>query len=241
VTGGTESHTGSMEPAARPAVLVFDVNETLSDLSPLADRFAEVGLDRMLVRAWFAAVLRDGMALAVHGERAPFADLVRESLRSLFHVQGGERPSGERSMGVAVEHVMAGFLALPVHPDVVDGVRELSAQGLRLVTMSNGAASVAERLLEEAGIAGAFEHLLSVEQAGYFKPDARAYRHAVEICGVAPHEAMLVAVHPWDTDGARRAGLSSAWINRGDGDYPAYFLSPTLAAGSLTGLADQLA
>jgi hypothetical protein len=30
---------------ARPAVVIFDVNETLSDLPPLSARFEEVGAD----------------------------------------------------------------------------------------------------------------------------------------------------------------------------------------------------
>ena len=51
---------------------------------------------------------------------------------------------------------------------------------------------------------------------------------------------MLVAVHPWDTDGARRAGLASAWVNRVGGPYPAYFLTPSLDVVSLLDLALQL-
>ncbi len=40
-------------------------------------------------------------------------------------------------------------------------------------------------------------------------------------------DAMLVAVHPWDIDGAARAGLATAWINRNGGVYPDFVdLSP---------------
>jgi len=31
----------------RPSVVAFDVNETLTDLSPLADRFADLGVPRL--------------------------------------------------------------------------------------------------------------------------------------------------------------------------------------------------
>jgi 2-haloacid dehalogenase len=52
------------EPPAmlRPAVLVLDVNETLSDLEPMRERFEQVGLPRHALDAWFAATLRDGFA-----------------------------------------------------------------------------------------------------------------------------------------------------------------------------------
>nr|WP_254925633.1 MULTISPECIES: hypothetical protein [unclassified Rhodococcus (in: high G+C Gram-positive bacteria)] len=47
----------------RPRVIVFDVNETLSDMSPLSERFADVGAPNELASLWFASVLRDGFAL----------------------------------------------------------------------------------------------------------------------------------------------------------------------------------
>lgn len=48
-------------------VVVFDVNETLSDLSPLSARFADLGVPESMARLWFTAVLRDGLALAATG------------------------------------------------------------------------------------------------------------------------------------------------------------------------------
>jgi 2-haloacid dehalogenase len=52
---------------------------------------------------------------------------------------------------------------------------------------------------------------------------------------------MLVAAHPWDIDGAARAGLSTAWVNRGGRPYPAYFTGPTVAVTALTELPARLA
>ena len=112
--------------------------------------------------------------------------------------------------------------------------------GIRLVTLSNGSASVAEGLLERAGIADAVERILSVEDAGLWKPAARSYAYAVEQCGVDPGEAMLVAVHPWDTDGASRAGLATAWVNRSGGPWPDHFRPPDLTVVSLVELAERL-
>ena len=44
------------------------------------------------------------------------------------------------------------FSDLSVHPDVPEGVRILRESGLRLVTLSNGSADVADRLLVKAGL-----------------------------------------------------------------------------------------
>lgn len=218
-----------------PAVVVLDVNETLSDMRPMADRFAGLGVPGELADAWFAAVLRDGFALSVHGVGAPFAEVAADHAR---RVLGGTRSGSD--VDAAVEHVMGGFTSLGVHEDVPDGLRALSGLGIRLVTLSNGSASVAERLLGAAGLRDLVELVLTVEDAGVWKPAPAAYAHALERTGVAAQEAMLVAVHPWDTDGAARAGLRSAWVDRTGAGWPGHFRRPELTASSLLDLADRL-
>jgi 2-haloacid dehalogenase len=146
----------------------------------------------------------------------------------------------DRDLAQAVDHIMAGFSALQVHPDVPDGLRRLANLGIRMVTLTNGSTTIAQHLLSEAGVENCFESFLSVEQAGVWKPARDAYAYALEHCGVEAADAMLVAVHPWDTDGARRAGLGSAWVNRAGGRYPAYFQAPDLEVPSLIDLARRL-
>jgi 2-haloacid dehalogenase len=211
----------------RPELLIFDVNETLSDLSPLEQRFDEVGAPAHLAQTWFAGVLRDGFALTAVDASRPFAEIATGTLLNSLHGL-----SLNRSLEDAVEHVMNGFSALPVHADVPNAVRTLAGSGMRLVTLSNGAAAVAEGLLDRAGIRDRFEMLLSVEDAGAWKPAAGAYAFALARCGVEPRDAMLVAVHPWDIDGAARAGLATAWIDRAGGPYPDYFRAADLAHGA---------
>ena len=217
-----------------PSVIVFDVNETLSDLSPLGARFAEVGASASAAPLWFASVLRDGFALTVAGENPAFADVAREALVSQLSLV-----QLNRSVEEAVRHVMDGFGMLELHPDVASAVGRLHEDGLRLVTLSNGATSVADRLLTSARIRDQFERLLSVEDAGAWKPSRLAYAYAATECGVDPAEMVLVASHPWDVDGARRAGLRSAWVNRSEAPYPETFLSPTYTVRTLDDLADQ--
>lgn len=220
--------------AHRPELLVFDVNETLSDMAPMGQRFADVGAPAHLAKTWFAALLRDGFALTAAGSNPSFADVGREVLAGMLapHVD---------DVAAAVEHVMTGFGQLAVHPDVVAGVRELQALGIPLVTLSNGSTSVAEGLLDRHGLSDAFDRLLSVEDAPLWKPAREAYAYALEVCGVSPARAMLVAVHPWDIHGADRAGLGTAWIDRAGTAYPAHFARPTLQAASLPELAAALA
>jgi 2-haloacid dehalogenase len=69
-------------------------------------------------------------------------------------------------IGTAIERVLSGFAALPLHSDVAEAIVALSGHGIRLVTLTNGSTAVAHRLLSEAGIRDRFEQLPSVEAAG---------------------------------------------------------------------------
>lgn len=219
----------------RPAVVVFDVNETLSDLAPVAERFGKVGASPQLARVWFASLLRDGFAATVAGHSEPFATIGRELLHALL-------PAGElkREPDEAVDYIMTGFLQLPVHEDVPAGVEALHEAGLRMVTLTNGATPIAEQLLTRAGLDARFERLLSVEDAGVWKPARAAYEYAATSCGVPLDQLVLVACHPWDIDGAARAGMRTAWINRVEAGYPTYFTRPDLTATGVADLARQL-
>jgi len=213
----------------RPSVVVFDVNETLSDLSPMGDRFADLGVPGSMAKQWFAALLRDGFALTAARASEKFSVVGEGVLRTLLAPE-----QLDRDLDDAVQHVMSGFTALPIHPDVPDGVRALRALGLRLVTLTNGSTAIGHELLAQAGIREAFETLLSVE-------DAASYAYAARTCGVDSGEMLLVAVHPWDIDGARRAGLSTAWVSRSGADYPGHFRPPTHTVRALPELAALLA
>ena len=219
----------------RAPVIVFDVNETLSDMAPIADRFADVGAPPHLAALWFAALLRDAFALTAAGGGERFATFAADGVRSVLH--GVEC---NRSLDEAVRHVLDGFQGLPVHPDVPDGVRALRAGGHRLVTLSNGGTAVAEGLLSRAGLRDEFERVLSVEQAGVWKPAPGSYAYAARECGVEPAQMLLVAVHPWDVDGAIRAGLAGCWLNRTGAPYPSYCREPTYTVASLPELADRI-
>jgi 2-haloacid dehalogenase len=220
----------------RPDVVAFDVNETLSDMAPLAATFTEAGLPADLRTAWFASTLRDGFALAAGGTEAGFADIAADALRTLVH----GRPDLRSPVDDVVDAVLGAFQQLAVHPDVADGLRTLARAGVRMVTLTNGAASVGRSLLERAGVDDLFEAFLSVEEVGRWKPAPEAYALVAERCGLPLEHTALVAVHPWDTDGARRTGMTSVWINRTGAPYPSVFLPPHVQGPDLSDVAAQL-
>lgn len=111
---------------------------------------------------------------------------------------------------------------------------------MRIVTLSNGSSQVAESLLERAGVRDLVEQCLSVSDAGRWKPAPEAYAHAAGRCGVEAGELALIAVHPWDIDGALRAGLRAGWLSRDGARYPPYLRAPEATGQNLSELAALL-
>lgn len=216
--------------------VVFDVNETLSDMAPLAAAFTEVGASGSAAANWFTATLRDGIALTAAGGFATFTEVGRAVLLRMFS-------QIELSMEAnqAADRILSAFGQLDTHADIIPGVLALTKAGHRLVTFSNGPASIAQDLLARAGIADKFSAFLSVEQAGRWKPHPAAYHYAADHCGVDPAKLVLVAVHPWDIEGAHRAGLATAYLDRTGAPWPPIFATPTHRIEKLSDLAEALA
>ncbi|MGY4770990.1 haloacid dehalogenase type II [Kribbella sp. CWNU-51] len=215
-------------------VLVLDVNETLSDLEPLRDRFVAAGLPAHSLDAWFAATLRDGFALTAAGAYADFRAVAADVLATQLAGAGIE-PTEDTVTGV-----LSGLTRLALHPDVEPGLRRLHDAGARIVTLTNGSAAISERMFTEGGILPLLEHRLDVATPQRWKPHPAAYRYAAEVCDVPVERMALAAVHPWDVDGARRAGLQGIYVDRRATPYPKAFLAPDLVVPDFEALAAEL-
>ncbi|MEL0626706.1 HAD family hydrolase [Salinibacterium amurskyense] len=221
-----------------PATIFFDVNETLSDLSPVGDAFEAVGATREVASTWFASILRDGFALTAVGTEARFLDIATTNAHESLGASTLNMPIDE-----AVDAVIAAFSNVSLHGDVAPGIRALHDAGHRLFTLSNGPASNAERMLTEAGVADAMAGFLSVEGNSLWKPARSTYESALTRTGTDFDScpAYLVAVHPWDIHGAAKAGLSTVWVNRSGANYPSHFVRPTLIVATIDELSSSLA
>ena len=96
--------------------------------------------------------------------------------------------------------------------DAVPALQALRAAGYRLAILSNGDRD----MLQAAGphIGFPFDHVISVQEAGYFKPHWRTYARASEIVGEERSSILFVANHAFDCIGAKAYGLRSAFIDR---------------------------
>ena len=71
-----------------------------------------------------------------------------------------------------------------------------------------------ERGVAYSGTADLLDRVISVAEAGSFKPHAATYRTACELVGVRPDEVCFVANHAFDCIGAKAAGMRTAFVDR---------------------------
>ena len=60
----------------------------------------------------------------------------------------------------------------------------------------------------------AFDHVISVQEAGYFKPHWKTYATAERIIGEDRSSCLFVANHAFDCIGAKSYGMRTAFIDR---------------------------
>lgn len=211
----------------RPDVVAFDVVETLFSLAPVGDALEPLGVSLDL---FFARLLRDGLALTTAGSARPFQAVARAALAALAP------KAGDAVRDTALD----AFGRLPAHPDAEPALRTLAESDVRVVTLTNGGADSTATLLQASGLDRYVERVVSVEEAGAWKPAAAPYRHLAEVVGHPPAQIALVAVHSWDTHGAHAAGLTTGWCSRLEGAYPAIFAPSDVVGSDLVAVADGL-
>ena len=213
----------------RPAVVAFDVIETLASLEPLRARLTETGQPPGLLEAWYTRTLRDGMALSATGDYVGFTEVADAALRGLTHYTISDDQ---------VAYVMAGFDELPAFPDALPAVTQLTEAGLRVACLTNGSASFTSSFVERAGLR--VDRIISVGEVYRWKPASVVYLYAAEVLGVSPDRLALVAAHDWDCHGAKRAGLTAGWVSRKAGGFGVPFAPPDVRGEDLTEVAAKL-
>jgi 2-haloacid dehalogenase len=215
----------------RPAVVAFDVIETLMSLEPLRARLTDIGQPPGLLEAWYTRTLRDGMALSATGDYVPFSEVAEAALRGLTHYTVSDEQ---------VSLVMAGFAELPAFPDAAPALTQLTDAGLRVACLTNGSAFLASSFVNRTGLGSLVDRVISVEEVYRWKPAGVVYLYAASVLDVPAERLALVAAHDWDCHGAKRAGLTTGWVSRKSGGFGAPFAAPDVTGEDLTEVAARL-
>jgi len=196
-------------PLAGVKACVFDAYGTLFDVASAANACRDVlGDDTDAVNAlWREKQLAYTWLRAAQGRHADFWQVTGEALDFTLETLKIDRP-GLR------ERLMQLYLALDAFPEVASVLCRLRDAGMKTAILSNGTRSMLDAIVSRAGVAALFDAVLSVEEAGAFKPDPRVYQLAVTRLGVPVGAIVFVSSNGWDACAASAFGMKVVWCNR---------------------------
>lgn len=221
-----------------PVTLAFDVFETLLDAHGVVVELESIVGERArdFSQAWRQKQLEYTFRRALMRRYEDFTVCTRQSLR--FTCTGFE---------VTLSHaeerrLLDSYRRLPPFNDVAGGLEQLRSAGLAMHAFSNGRQVEVRELLNNAGISGYFQGVVSADDVRSFKPDPAVYQHFLSVAGCDADEAWLISSNPFDVIGAKSAGLHAAWVRRTEeAVFDPWDLGPDLVVASLEELAPALA
>jgi 2-haloacid dehalogenase len=124
-------------------------------------------------------------------------------------------------------------------PDADAAIAAVKSMGCQTAILSNGDQCMLEAVARNFS-ANLFDHILSSETAGYYKPHPSVYNLPATVLGISKEDTVHIAGSPNDVLGAIAAGIQCIWSNRHadlilDPAFP-----PTHEISNLTGVANLI-
>jgi 2-haloacid dehalogenase len=166
----------------------------------------------------------------VAGQYADFWQLTDDALSFAARALKLELDSSKRA------HLMNAYLELRTWPDVPQALALLKAAGIRLAVLSNFSQRMLMANFKNSGLQSLFDHLLSTDRVGNFKPSPRAYQMAERALGIHREQILFAAFAAWDAVGAKWFGLPTVWVNRQNSPAEELSVIPDATCGDLSGV-----
>ncbi len=204
-----------MQENKKPSVILFDVNETLLDMSPLKKKVNNILNSKRGFRIWFGMLLQYSLVDNCTGQYHDFSTIADATLDMAAQALQREIEENEKKEALAL------MKKLSAYTDVEEGLKLLKQAGFRLATLTNSPMQTLSAQLDHTGLTKYFEATLSIDAIKKYKPSSESYQYAARTLGVSTSEIIMVAAHGWDIAGAMQAGLQAAFIERkGQSLYP---------------------
>lgn len=215
-------------------VIVFDVNETLLDMTPLKKSVNELLDEEQGFKIWFGMLLHYSTVSNSIEEYNDFTTIATATLK-MAAVSMNKKVSEDQ-----VKETLSLIKTLQSYPDVAKGLTVLKENGFRLITLTNSPDGALQAQLENSKLTHFFEQALSIDSLGKYKPAPETYQWAAKQLKVKPEEMLLVAAHGWDIAGATHAGLATGFIEREGQSLYSLSKDPNFIAEDILKMAEKL-
>jgi 2-haloacid dehalogenase len=198
-----------MTPLTGIKACVFDAYGTLFDFGSAARACRdELGEDAdKLTALWREKQIAYTWLRAVQNLHADFWQVTGDALDFALESLALDKP-GLR------DRLMNLYLTLEPFPEAAAVLQRLKAAGMRMAILSNGSPAMLDPLVRAAKFESFFDAVLSVEEAGVFKPHASVYQLAVDRFGVPADAISFQSSNGWDAWAASAFGMKVVWCNR---------------------------
>jgi 2-haloacid dehalogenase len=195
-------------------VCMFDQYGTVVDmqggLTAIATPFLKAkgwgGDPNSFVTWWRRTHFENSMIDALlHREHTPYREIGHRAVAHVMDRAGIPHTREE------VHSLVGEIEKLKPFPEVPAALAKLHTK-YRLVVLSNGDPDMLETAKQYHKIP--FDRVISVAEAGSFKPHVATYTKAAELLGLAMDQILFVANHAFDCIGAKAAGMRTAFIDR---------------------------
>jgi HAD superfamily hydrolase (TIGR01662 family) len=208
--------------------IFFDLDETLYDhrhacrmgIRRLRDTYEELhplSVEELENEFW---VMLDQMYHDVLAGKVTAEASRAERLRRLFALCGStvEEASLEAMVPLYQHAYHVSRRAVPGACELVAHFRE---QGYRIAVLTNGLTTGQTDKLRACGLLEQIDVMFTSQDVGVKKPDPLVFRTALDHFGIRPEETVMIG-DSWESDvlGARAAGITPIWLNRGRMECP---------------------
>ena len=206
----TKHNTNNMQLLSKPKVIVFDVNETLLDMTPLKTSVGKALNGREdLLPLWFSTMLHYSLVETLTENYHSFGEIGTAALMMVAETKGIDI-----SYDDAKNSIVTPLRSLPTHSDVLGSLKKLRKEGFGIVSLTNSSPVGVATQFKNAGLTEFFDNSYTVEAIQKYKPHLDTYKMVLKDLGIKPNEVLMVAAHAWDLAGAQKAGLQTAFIQR---------------------------
>ncbi len=166
------------------------------------------GKGRELSSAWKTRQFEYQWLRALSGQYVDFWQATEDSLLFAVKQLGLDMSDEKRAQ------LMEAYLNLKPWPDVVPALKLLKGSNIRLAFLSNMTHTMLTTNMNNAGLGGYFDYVISTDSAKTYKPDPDAYQLGVDTLKLKREEVAFAAFAGWDVAGAKWFGYPTFWVNR---------------------------
>lgn len=214
--------------------VLFDMNETMLNLSLLQRNFDKSFNDKYILKYWFSKLLHTSTVMGSMDEYINFGKLSEAVLESLFYENGKTLTEETKS------EILGSFKSLPAYDDVPKALKLLRNNNIKTIAVSNSSLEMIKEQLTNARIIELFDDYYSVDSVKKYKPFTDIYKYVADSEKLSVTNIAMVATHDWDLFGAKKVGLTTAYIKRKEEIFNPYYPQPDLLNTDLVDLAQAL-